>query len=417
MHVQPAGDPHPFAAAVLEAAEATGHRRFPNANGKLMEAENGCSFVDEIVIAGRRKSVYRAYLHPKLSQPNVTVITGMVVDRVAVEGRRAAGVECLLDGERHVFRADVEVILSLGAINTPRVMMHSGIGNAECLKALGVSVTGDLPAIGRNLHDHVSFGCVWGGLTRRCTYLIRISGRRRSVPAGREFCQPLRQQVQFVLCHEVSPSRGRQNADGREGILGRCGFWRHRMRTAISWRPQAIGCRGSCGTSRFASGSIAIGIWRSCSGSARRATPSTPHARRTVPSYCPTCRCAASVQAAGQAGGAESPAAEPAGARGVRSGWASNPPPNPAPARRRARIPARRSGCWQRRHGERKERAGASRAIGGRSAQSGLPSGSPGSISTRRRSASLAVHSGGRHFRAVDNFDVVILMYHTSSMS
>jgi choline dehydrogenase len=163
MHVQPAGDPHPFAFAVLEAAEATGLPRFPNANGQLMEADKGCSFVDEIVAAGRRKSVYRAYLHPRLSQPNVTVITGIVVNRVIFEGHRAVGVEVLLNSDKYMFRAEVEVILSLGAINTPRVLMHSGVGDADRLRTLDIPIVGHLPAVGRNLHDHVSFGCVWGG--------------------------------------------------------------------------------------------------------------------------------------------------------------------------------------------------------------------------------------------------------------
>jgi choline dehydrogenase len=161
MHIQPAREPHAFAAAVLEAAEATGIPRYPNANGRLMEADKGCSVLDESISAGRRSSVYRAYLHPLLSQPNLTVVTGILVDRVIFEGRRAFGVECLVDGHRHVIRAGVEVILSLGAINTPRVLMHSGVGDAEHLSALDIPLIEHLPAVGAGLHDHVAFGCVW----------------------------------------------------------------------------------------------------------------------------------------------------------------------------------------------------------------------------------------------------------------
>jgi choline dehydrogenase len=163
MHIQPASDPHPFAFAVLEAAEAIGLPRFPNANGQLMEVDGGCSFTDEIISAGRRNSVYRAYLHPLLSQANVTVITGVIVNRVMFEDHRAVGIECFLNGDRHIFRADIEVILSLGAINTPRVLMHSGVGEADRLRTLDIPIISHLPAVGRNLHDHVSFGCVWGG--------------------------------------------------------------------------------------------------------------------------------------------------------------------------------------------------------------------------------------------------------------
>ena len=161
MHVQPVGAPHPFAHAVLEAAEAAGLPRFPNANGRLMEARAGGSFVDEIVFGGRRRSVYRSYLHPRLSQPNLTVLKGAVVNRVIFEGRRAVGVECLLNGQTRTFRTDGEVILSLGAINTPRVLMHSGVGDPVSLRELAIPVVADLPAVGRNLHDHVAFSCVW----------------------------------------------------------------------------------------------------------------------------------------------------------------------------------------------------------------------------------------------------------------
>ncbi|MEI9983942.1 MAG: GMC family oxidoreductase [Aliidongia sp.] len=161
MHIQPAANPHPFAFAVLDAAEAAGLPRFENANGKLMESNAGCAVADEIILEGRRKSVYRAYLYPRQTQANVTVITGVNVDRVIIEGRRAVGVECIVGAQRHIFHAAAEVILSLGAINTPRVLMQSGIGDADHLKAVGIPVTENLPAVGANLHDHVAFGCVW----------------------------------------------------------------------------------------------------------------------------------------------------------------------------------------------------------------------------------------------------------------
>lgn len=162
MRVQPAADLHPFSLAVLEAAEAAGFPRFPNANGRMMEAAQGCSVVDETVLGGRRQSVYRAYLHPRRNQANVTIVTNIMVNRVLFEGRRAVGVECVVDGQTHEFRAQAEVILCLGAINTPRVLMHSGIGDADRLRPLGIRMISHLPAVGDKLHDHVCFGCVWG---------------------------------------------------------------------------------------------------------------------------------------------------------------------------------------------------------------------------------------------------------------
>jgi choline dehydrogenase len=162
MHIQPAGKLHPFSLAVLEAAEAAGLPRFPNANGRMMEAAQGCSVVDETVLGGRRQSVYRAYLHPRQSQANVTVVTNIMVSRILFEGRRAVGVECVVNGQTNEFRAEAEVILCLGAINTPRVLMQSGIGDADHLRPLGIRMISHLPAVGHGLHDHVSFGCVWG---------------------------------------------------------------------------------------------------------------------------------------------------------------------------------------------------------------------------------------------------------------
>jgi choline dehydrogenase len=162
VHVQPASNPHSFALAVLEAAEATGVSRFANANGRMMEASHGCSVLDETIYEGRRQSVYRAYLHPRRSDANLTIATNIAVNRIIFEGDRAVGVECLANGRKYEFRAEIEVILSLGAINTPRVLMQSGVGDADHLHALGIPVVSNLPAVGDKLHDHVSFGCNWG---------------------------------------------------------------------------------------------------------------------------------------------------------------------------------------------------------------------------------------------------------------
>src|SRR5580698_7507196 len=76
VHVQPAADLEPFSFAVLDAAESVGLPRFPNANGQMMEEAAGCAVVDETVFGGQRKSIYRSYLYPVMSQPNVTVLTG-----------------------------------------------------------------------------------------------------------------------------------------------------------------------------------------------------------------------------------------------------------------------------------------------------------------------------------------------------
>src|SRR5215510_7894830 len=161
VHVQPAADPHPFSVALLEGAEALGLQRFPNSNGRMMEGVGGCAFIDETVRDGKRQSIFRSYVFPIMDQPNITVLTGALVARILFTGNRATGIEFLYNGKTHRARTTGEVILSLGAIQTPKLLMQSGIGDEAELKRANISLRNVLPGIGRNLHDHVAFGCVW----------------------------------------------------------------------------------------------------------------------------------------------------------------------------------------------------------------------------------------------------------------
>lgn len=163
MWVNPVTELHPFAQAVLDSAQSLGIKRYSNANGLMMEADEGCSAIDEIVQDGVRQSVYRCYLAPLRERKNLTVLTQAVVHRLVVEGSRVVGVECIVNGKLEVFRADQQVILSLGAINTPRVLLQSGIGAVSKLEPHAIPVVADLPAVGEYLHDHIGFSCVWAG--------------------------------------------------------------------------------------------------------------------------------------------------------------------------------------------------------------------------------------------------------------
>ena len=129
VHVEPAADPHPFSVALLEGAEALGLQRFPNANGQMMESVGGCAFVDETVRGGKRQSIFRSYVYPIMDQPNITVLTGALAARIQFTGNRATGIEFLYNGKNHRAQATREVILSLGAIQTPKLLMQSGIGD------------------------------------------------------------------------------------------------------------------------------------------------------------------------------------------------------------------------------------------------------------------------------------------------
>ncbi|HEX6501652.1 MAG TPA: GMC family oxidoreductase N-terminal domain-containing protein [Terriglobales bacterium] len=161
VHVQPAAEPHPFSIALLEGAESAGLQRFPNPNGRMMESSGGCAVLDETVRAGKRQSIFRSYVYPIMDQPNITVLTGTLTTRVLFDKGRATGVELNYQGRTLRVHAVREVVLSLGAINTPKLLMQSGIGEESELKKANIPVVQALPGVGRNLHDHVAFGCVW----------------------------------------------------------------------------------------------------------------------------------------------------------------------------------------------------------------------------------------------------------------
>ncbi|HWZ58765.1 MAG TPA: GMC family oxidoreductase [Gemmatimonadaceae bacterium] len=161
MWVQPAQHPHPLFAAALDSMRAQGIRRFDTMNGQLWEEPNGCAYVDEIVRNGRRQSPFRSYVYPRMAQPNLTVLTGATVTHIHVQGRRAIGVSFWRNGNSTRVDAALEIVLSLGALQTPKVLMQSGIGDEAKLKPFGITVVTHLPDVGRHLHDHVAIGCVW----------------------------------------------------------------------------------------------------------------------------------------------------------------------------------------------------------------------------------------------------------------
>ena len=159
--VQPAPDAHPLAAATLEAARAVGIPTHQSPNGRLMEESRGAAITDLRWRHGKRLSVFRTYAAPYLDKPNLAVVPHALLTRVIFEGNRAAGVEVVHGGAVHRVAADTEVVLSLGAIHTPKVLMQSGIGDQDELNRVGVTVRQHLPGVGRNLQDHFGFDCVW----------------------------------------------------------------------------------------------------------------------------------------------------------------------------------------------------------------------------------------------------------------
>ncbi|WP_394840687.1 GMC family oxidoreductase N-terminal domain-containing protein [Pendulispora brunnea] len=161
MFIQSSPNPSPIASAMLEAAQELGIPSFPNPNGRMMEGDGGCAYSDSSTRDGKRHSVFRAYTYPYMDRPNLTVLTHTVVTRLLLEQQQVTGVEIMRDGQTSTLRATSEVILSLGAIHTPKVLMCSGIGDQDELRQFSIPVLQHLPGVGRNLQDHVTFGCIW----------------------------------------------------------------------------------------------------------------------------------------------------------------------------------------------------------------------------------------------------------------
>lgn len=159
--VRAADPPQPVALAMLEAGQALGLPRYDSPNGDMMESRGGVAINDLIVRDGRRVSVFRSYVQARRGQPNLTIRTHTMVTKLIFEGTTAVGVEVIQDGEYRQYRAEHEVILSLGAINTPKVLMQSGIGPDAELRRHGISTVQDLAGVGQNHQDHVSFGCIF----------------------------------------------------------------------------------------------------------------------------------------------------------------------------------------------------------------------------------------------------------------
>ncbi|MEE9195738.1 MAG: choline dehydrogenase [Alphaproteobacteria bacterium] len=139
--------------AWAEAAKAAGYPVIGDYNAADQE---GLAQIQSTIKGGRRCSAARAYLHPAMGRVNLTVETRVLVTRVVLEGARAVGVEYQKGGDTYRVHAGREVILSAGAINTPQILMLSGIGGWQELSSHGITVLHDLAGVGRNLQDHIS---------------------------------------------------------------------------------------------------------------------------------------------------------------------------------------------------------------------------------------------------------------------
>jgi 4-pyridoxate dehydrogenase len=143
----------PLVQAYLKAGESAGYGITKDYNA---EQNEGFGLIQQTIRDGRRCSAAVAYLRPAMQRPNVSVETKAMVNRLIWENNRIVGVEYSQNGKTVEVRANREVILSGGVINTPQLMMLSGIGRAEDLAAHGIEAKVNLPGVGQNLQDHLS---------------------------------------------------------------------------------------------------------------------------------------------------------------------------------------------------------------------------------------------------------------------
>ncbi len=151
---QPAGSSiHRATSAFVEAGVAAGLPLNEDFNGAVQE---GIGWIDHTIDdRGRRHTTASAYLGPARNRSNLTVWTDSLVERIVIDGGRATGVQLRRNGQAMQVIARAEIVLSAGAINSPQILMHSGIGPAAHLRDHGIEVLHDLPGVGRNLQDHM----------------------------------------------------------------------------------------------------------------------------------------------------------------------------------------------------------------------------------------------------------------------
>src|SRR5580765_7482088 len=153
IHIRRPGDPHPTAPAFIDSAREMGVPILDDVNGPMRP---GAGYINMNIAAdGTRVSAARAFLHPALSRPNLTLLLNTQVVKLNFKGTRCVGAKLMTGGAVKDIAAAKEVILAAGSINSPKLLMLSGVGDAKALRSFGINVVEDLPGVGENLQDHV----------------------------------------------------------------------------------------------------------------------------------------------------------------------------------------------------------------------------------------------------------------------
>ncbi|AZE49584.1 GMC type oxidoreductase [Pseudomonas chlororaphis] len=186
----------PILDAFRTAAEQSGIASVDDFNSGDNE---GCGYFQVNQKAGVRWNAAKAFLKPIRQRPNLTVLTGVEVDRVLLENGRAAALSARYQGQPQTFKARREIILSAGAIGSPSILQRSGVGPAALLQRLGIGVAHELPGVGGNLQDHLQLrliyklenartlnqiaGSLWGKMGMGLRYLYDRSGPLSMAPS------------------------------------------------------------------------------------------------------------------------------------------------------------------------------------------------------------------------------------------
>lgn len=167
LHVEDRRVTHPLSHAWVDSCVAAGMAANDDFNGATQE---GAGQYQVTCHKGQRSSTEKAFLQPVRHRPNLTIHTGALATRIVLHDGRATGVAYRHQGEDKVVHAEAEVLLCGGAVNSPQLLMLSGVGPGDHLREMGVRVEADLPGVGENLQDHPLVPLVWR--TRGTTDLI-----------------------------------------------------------------------------------------------------------------------------------------------------------------------------------------------------------------------------------------------------
>jgi choline dehydrogenase len=171
LHVSTGACSNPLYQAFIEAGVQAGYPFTEDMNGHQQE---GFGAMDMTTHRGRRWSTAQAYLKPALGRANLTLQVRALTTRILFDGNRAVGVEYAKGGHLHTVRAEREVLLCGGAINSPQLLMLSGVGDGDVLGKLGIDVRAHLPGVGGNLQDHLEVY-----VQHACTQPITLYGATR----------------------------------------------------------------------------------------------------------------------------------------------------------------------------------------------------------------------------------------------